>query len=58
MTEPEKREYIIPDNCPEDIELMAIWAQAYRDYSANLTHAQIDAAVDWFHAFIKSELDD
>ena len=56
MPEPVKKEFMIPENCPKDIELMSIWANAYQDYSDDLTIEQIEAAVAWFKSWIDAEI--
>ena len=55
MSDPVSRNYIIPDGCPKDIELMSIWAQATEDYLGELTDAQFRAAVNWFKSYIESK---
>lgn len=55
MTTPVTIEFVLPENCPKDIELMSIWAQAAKAYGQDLTPDQMEAAVEWFKLFIDSD---
>lgn len=55
MTEPLKVEFVVPNNCPADIELMAIWSQAAERYMETLTDNEFQAAVTWFKSYIDSK---
>ena len=56
MTNPVKVSFIIPENCPKDIELMSIWSQAFHEYHDELNAQQFIAAVNWFKSYIDSEM--
>lgn len=50
-----KVEFIVPSNCPADIELMAIWSQAAERYIETLSANEFQAAVTWFQSYIESK---
>lgn len=54
MATPVKREFVLPENCPKDIELMSIWAQAANEYAHILTPQQMISAANWFKSYIDS----
>lgn len=52
---PLRVEFEVPNNCPPDIELMSIWAQAYERYAEKLNDAEFQAAVTWFRSYIDAK---
>ena len=56
MTDPVKKAFTIPQDCPKDIELMSIWSQAFHEYHDELNAQQFIAAVNWFKSYIDSEM--
>jgi len=47
----------IPTDCQPDIELMALWTEAYEIYAERLSPERIRDAAIWFDSFIDNALD-
>ena len=47
-----KREFVIHEDIPVDLQLMGIWSQAAESFSKQMTEDQFKAAVTWFYAWV------
>ena len=57
MSDDVSKTFMIPSDCPKDIELMYIWAKSIDLYKSELTPEQFRAALEWFKTYIDMQIE-
>lgn len=56
VPEPVTMSFPLPENCPPDIEMMALWASVWASYKDKLSGAEMRACARWFNSYVTEQI--